>query len=113
LTRPEIRGIFSSERRRFPCRFCPAKFDNFDGLRFHAQTEHQREFHKVNRSLAVIDAKLRSLEKLAQEGMIGCREDYVTSRGNRFAWALEGIAPDWQHPVAAIPSNDDVEDDAA
>lgn len=59
---------------KFSCRFCPGKFENFDQLRFHAQTEHPIITRTVNRQLGQVDAKLRIFEKLAEEGMRGYHE---------------------------------------
>jgi hypothetical protein len=70
LTRRPVRGTIELPRR-VPCRFCPEKFRNFDDLRFHAQAAHNKTFRVVNRGLAATDAKLRSLETLAAEGMRG------------------------------------------
>ena len=83
MTTPKIRGSLEEPRKnfRFKCRRCTARFENFDKLRFHAQTEHQRVTHQINRSLATIDAKLRSLQQLADEGMIGSSAGRTHSSG--------------------------------
>lgn len=74
LTRRRNRGTLQEKkglRPKVACRFCPAKFVTFDELRDHARTNHTKTFYQVNRCLAKVDAKLRSLENLAKEGMVG------------------------------------------
>lgn len=73
MTTPKNRGIVVTNQlpRKLKCRRCFERFENFDQLRFHAQTEHQRVTYLINRQLATIDAKLRKLQELADEGMIG------------------------------------------
>jgi len=85
LTRSQKRASLGT-KLRVSCRFCPGKFENFDQLRFHAQTEHPIITRTVNRQLGQVDAKLRILESLAEEGMRGCKEDVTSNRANQ--WSL-------------------------
>lgn len=89
LTRTADRGRLELPARN-PCRFCHEKFRNFDELRLHAQAAHKREFKAVNRALADIDAKLRSLEQLAAEGMRGYAE-YIIGGGHAVTGPIETI----------------------
>ena len=88
MTPREIRATVEGKRRVSTCRFCPEQFENFDQLRFHAQTEHQRIANQVNRSLSAVDAKLRSLQHTADEGMAGHKagSDHSYEENHELNW---------------------------
>lgn len=111
MTRPEIRGILGGQRRIL-CKFCPTKFDNFDQLRFHAQSEHQRAFHQVNRSLAVIDAKLRSLESVAADGLKGIHAGTDHSYEASYGTSREGWWQKYVYGFEEVQEDDEVVDAA-
>jgi hypothetical protein len=56
------------------CKNCTATFSDFDDLRFHFQTAHQRIAHKIDTWLGKSDNKLAWLEMITTQGMIGNRE---------------------------------------
>lgn len=92
LTHNRKRGRFELPAK-LSCRFCHEKFETFDNLRFHAQSEHKQEFRQVNRQLAATDAKLRSCEATATEGMRGYKEYVIAGHQthNPIEYAVQRI----------------------
>jgi len=61
------------------CKFCKAELNSYRSLQFHCDSEHHDEYIAVQEWLGkAVKPKLKTLEKLARESMIGyCEIRYL------------------------------------